>query len=145
MSAKGQHGIFGCLEFFYKFSAALCRIDMEKDISCRQFFPDFMNRLNDTCFIIHMHNTDKQRVLLDSLKYLLWINTSRRIWINKINLKASAFHFFNCFQDSLVLDSAGYYVLFSAFTCVIKQPLNCNIITFGCPASEKDLARSDVQ
>ena len=145
MSAEGQHIIFHPPDFFHQFSAALCCIYVKKDVSFCQFLPDCFNRLDDSCFVIYMHQAYKQCVLSDKGKNPLRINPSGTVRVHNINIKSFPSHCLYSLQNGLMFYGRCNHMLFSCSFCILFKSMYGNIVAFRGSARKKHFTGSHSQ
>ena len=116
---------------------------MKENIGFRQGLPDFLYGLNNTGFVIDVHNTDKKGVLAYTAQNLLRTDPARKVGGNIFDVKPNLFQVLCRFQNGLVLNGCRDDMPAVGADAVFLQAEKDHIIAFGSAAGKDDLIRLD--
>lgn len=104
---------------------------MKIDIGLSESFAYFRNRLNNSGFAVDVHDRYQKRGILDFAQYIGSLNSAGSIWRHKINLTPHALQSLHGFQYGFVLNARCNKMGSAHLLCVLIEPQDGQIITFG--------------
>ena len=125
-------------QWFRLLREPLGSVDMEQAIALHQSIRDCVDRLDDPCFVVDLHDADQKRIVSYCMEQFVRIDLTAALWTNQRDFETLFAKSLERFEDRFMLDHRTYQMHLSRFFTMRCGTQDREIIALRCAASEYD-------